>query len=576
MTLDEFQPEDDFLSEISHKLSNVSIHVLPATGELIEQSDLSTIKYLLYSSEHYKIKQSIEALRRYLSQDTRSNRVNDILSLDILPRIKELLALNPDHSIKFECAWIITNIAAGTKEQTDVIVQHEFVDVLFEMVNDRQYGLEVNYQSAWALANVAGESPSYREEMISRGLSDAIALILDEIFDEINDATYFVSGKMYISDKVYYAALDALLWSLANIARGGFRTAEHWEKYVYMFNILSKYIKLEIKKLEIEICWGISRILHNMYGVDVFYEKIRITTHLCNRLAAILGRGSTSRLVPAIRTVVNISSGPNYWIHGLIDAPILYSLTRLLEEQSYVDLKKDVFLVVSNMASINEDTVDHVLNHTIVMQHIIAHIRIPGHIYEDFRWVPSKSHACLKIDEEWRITKEATWILFNIITIGRDSSIKQLLRLHPTLPNELGYLLNYANLSTEICERVLESIISIVQRTNKYVDYRQYNKNPIVSLFLQERVPEMLNTVHDNYRSHKIKTLCAKLSKLLMASEEDINQTAAIVEAGNMADEFGLPSLEEIKSKSQKRRIIRGMEDGDVRWIENAVGGLNI
>lgn len=104
------------------------------------------------------------------------------------------------------------------------------MDVLFEMVNDRQYGLEVNYQSAWALANIAGESPSYREEMMSRGLSDSIALILDEIFDEINDTTYFVSGKMYISDKVYYAALDALLWSLANIARGGFRTAEHWEK----------------------------------------------------------------------------------------------------------------------------------------------------------------------------------------------------------------------------------------------------------------------------------------------------------------------------------------------------------
>lgn len=41
--------------------------------------------------------------------------MNDILSLDILPRIKELLALNPDHSIKFECAWIITNIAVNIK-----------------------------------------------------------------------------------------------------------------------------------------------------------------------------------------------------------------------------------------------------------------------------------------------------------------------------------------------------------------------------------------------------------------------------------------------------------------------------
>lgn len=53
MTLDEFQPEDDFLSEISHKLSNVSIHVLPATGELIEQSDVNFL-HVSFLIVHFK------------------------------------------------------------------------------------------------------------------------------------------------------------------------------------------------------------------------------------------------------------------------------------------------------------------------------------------------------------------------------------------------------------------------------------------------------------------------------------------------------------------------------------------
>jgi len=92
MTIDEFEPEDVLL-EISRKLSNVSIHKLPAHGGTVEKDAVSvgqygvfhdvqdpiwfayihtiqlpTIKYLLFSSERDQIKQSIRLLRRYLTQ----------------------------------------------------------------------------------------------------------------------------------------------------------------------------------------------------------------------------------------------------------------------------------------------------------------------------------------------------------------------------------------------------------------------------------------------------------------------------------------------------------------------------
>ncbi len=43
MTLDEFAPEEDYLSEISRKLSNVSITKRPSHGVIINKCDVRSL-----------------------------------------------------------------------------------------------------------------------------------------------------------------------------------------------------------------------------------------------------------------------------------------------------------------------------------------------------------------------------------------------------------------------------------------------------------------------------------------------------------------------------------------------------
>lgn len=69
-----------------------------------------------------------------------------------------------------------------------------------------------------------------------KGFCDSLVRILDEIFDEIQDlslSSRTASGRMFISDRMYDAAVEALMWSLSNMARGGFCTADYWEKVLY-------------------------------------------------------------------------------------------------------------------------------------------------------------------------------------------------------------------------------------------------------------------------------------------------------------------------------------------------------
>jgi hypothetical protein len=98
-------------------------------------------------------------------------------------------------------------------------------------MSDRKSKLDLKAQAAWALGNVAGESPSYREELMSKGFTHSIVNVLNAIYDETYDEASHsqqMGGRMHFSDEEYYSNVEALLWALSNMSRGGFRVAEYY------------------------------------------------------------------------------------------------------------------------------------------------------------------------------------------------------------------------------------------------------------------------------------------------------------------------------------------------------------
>ncbi|KAI7904970.1 armadillo-type protein [Cokeromyces recurvatus] len=569
MTIDQFEPEDPLL-EISRKLSNVNIYKVPAQGGSIDKDALPTIQYLIFSQEPEKIKESIRMLRRYLTQDSSGKNdehtVNDILALDILPRIKELLETHSNNSIKFECAWIITNIAAGTSEQTNTIIAAGFVDTLLECLRSKNSSLELKAQAAWALGNIAGESPRYREELLKKGYTKAMIMVLDHIYH------HSLKGrKVCLYEN--YANVEALLWALTNMSRGGFHVANYSQFYLPMFRIFSQYLEVDEMKLKIEVCWGLARILYNMHEVDHFYNSNMISVKLCEQLLDLLRTGIPKYVVPALRTIANITSGPNRSLRNLLNTPVLPVITPLLHPSIPADIRKDGFLAISNLAAGDEYMIKKIVQYSELIKNVLTHITVPGHIFDEERtvWEPTICHAYYNQNVEWKLTRDALWIIFNIISLGNDSSILDLLCNHPNIPDILLKLFNYACLPPDTCEKLIQATTSLVQRTNKH---STNGKNPSVTLFINHGILSYLELIQKNYNECGIKDSCLKLVTLLNASEQNVAQTASISDVADVASAFGLPTVGEIKSKSSKRRVLRGLEDGDVRFIENAVGNL--
>lgn len=130
-------------------------------------------------------------------------------------------------------------------------------------------------------------------------------------------------------------------------------------------------------------------------------------------------------LLPVLQTISNFSSGPNEYIEILLDADLLSNIWWYMTPDTQHQLRRNAILTISNLAAGNQQIVREVVYSENIMQSVIAHILIPGHIYraDECSWVPS-AHSVLPLEkEEWRIVKEVLFVLSNITTLASDDSV---------------------------------------------------------------------------------------------------------------------------------------------------------
>jgi hypothetical protein len=117
-----------------------------------------------------------------------------------------------------------------------------FVDTLLALVNSNESDMDLKAQCAWALGNIAGEAAYYRQELMIAGFTTSVVNILNTIYEYIHNNAMegsFGYSKWQLLHDNMYANVEALLWTLSNMSRGGFRTAEFYQ-LVSHYYILKK------------------------------------------------------------------------------------------------------------------------------------------------------------------------------------------------------------------------------------------------------------------------------------------------------------------------------------------------
>ena len=317
------------------------------------------------------------ALRKILSVD-RNPPIAEVLNAGVLPRLKELLADKTRPNIQLEACWALTNIASGSPDQTQAVVESGVVPLFVELLASCDSTLQE--QAVWAVANIAGDRTEYRDGCISAGTAEAL--------------THIVTSSIGTSLQMTRLAV----WGLSNLCRG--KPGPDFTRIKTAVPPLARALA-ESNDTEVlaDASWAFSYLTDSASHNHI----LLVLDHLdLRRVAALLAHPSGTVHTPILRVVGNLVSGESDVTHRVVSTANCLTQLKSLMLSNKKAIRKETLWTISNICADSQTLIQAVIDAGI-MARLCELV---------------KSGNC-----DMDVKKEGIWCICNSVTVGSKAQI---------------------------------------------------------------------------------------------------------------------------------------------------------
>merc|ERR1719421_979446 len=263
--------------------------------------------------------------------------IQEVIIAGVVPRFVQFLQDTARPDLQFEAAWVLTNIASGTAEQTRCVVEHGALPIFVQLLQSPND--DVREQAVWALGNIAGDSPNFRDLVLQSGGLNPVMTVLRE------------------SEKT--SMMRNATWTLSNLCRG--KPPPPFEWVSPALGTLANLIHSSDVEVLTDACWALS------YLSDGPNERITavIQAGVCRRLVELLTHSSPLVQTPALRAVGNIVTGDDHQTQAVLHCGALPALLKLLSHTKKA-IKKEACWAISNITAGNQEQIQEVINNGLI------------------------------------------------------------------------------------------------------------------------------------------------------------------------------------------------------------------